>query len=301
LCEVARDGAAVGVGEFVFGGQEDLEGRVIASQVRDAITVAEDDGSSDAAAEGGGVFRSGGVGFGPAQDAAPGIGGIGGGEEEHFGSFGWVGAERAEQLDSGGLGELRSAESGDEIAAADAALGFESLEDFVDGRESAGKILLGDGFAGDDAVAVEQLLGDGVRPSGLRRGRCAVGSGDESPAALRAGRRSAAGAEAGLIVLALAGARRFGLRDVRAEGVERVVGDEAAPGERPEGVDGFAGVAGADGFVEIGEEGGAGTGEGFEDGLFAWGEGFGGCGAGWEQGSDAVGEIEGDAAVAFAE
>ena len=46
---------------------------------------------------------------------------------------GRVGAEGAKQFDGGGLSELRAAESGDEIAAADAALGFERFEDFVDG------------------------------------------------------------------------------------------------------------------------------------------------------------------------
>jgi len=50
-------------------------------------------------------------------------------------------------------------------------------------------------------------------------------------------------------------------------------------------------VARADGFVEIGEEGGAGTGEGFEDGLSRGARVRRLC-AGWEQGSDAVGEIE---------
>ena len=88
--------------------------------------------------------------------------------------------------------------------------------------------------------------------------------------------------KAGLVVLALAGARRFGLRDVGAEGVERVVGDEAAPDERPEGVDGFAGEAGADGFVEVGEKGGAGAGEGIENGFFARGEGFGARRSWWQ-------------------
>jgi hypothetical protein len=147
---------------------------------------------------------------------------------------------------------------------------------------------------------MEQLLRDGVGPCGLGGGCGAVGSGDEGPAALRAGWRCAAGAKAGLIVLTLAGARCFGLRDVGAEGVQGVVGDEAAPDEGPEGVDGFAGVARAKGFVEVGEEGGSGAGEGFEDGLFAGGEGFGACCARWKKSRDAVGEVEGDAAVVFA-
>ena len=151
-------------------GQDHLESWDFAAQPGDEIAVAQDHAGPDAAVENGGVVRSGGVGFRPAEDAAPGIRGIGRGEQEHFGLCGRVGAEGAKQFDGGGLSELRAAESGDEIAAADAALGFERFEDFVDGRESAGKIFLGDGFAGDDAVAMEKLLRDGVGPGSLRSG-----------------------------------------------------------------------------------------------------------------------------------
>ena len=69
------------------------------------------------------------------------------------------------------------------------------------------------------------------------------------------------------------GVRAFSGRcDVGAEGVERIVGDEAAPDEAPEGVDGLAGIAASDGLVERIEEAGAG---GFENGeklFFALGE-----------------------------
>ena len=82
--------------------------------------------------------------------------------------------------------------------------------------------------------------------------------------------------------------------------MERVVGDQAAPDEGPERVDGFAGKAATDGLVKLSEEQGSAAGEGRKDGVFAGAEGFGACCAGWEQGGDAVGQVEGDAAVAFA-
>ena len=49
----------------------------------------------------------------------------------------------------------------------------------------------------------------------------------------------------------------FRLGDVGSQGMKRVVGDQAAPNERPEGVEGFAGVASADGLVKLGEEAGS--------------------------------------------
>jgi hypothetical protein len=68
----------------------------------------------------------------------------------------------AEEVDGGGKRELRCAKACDKIATANAAAFFKSLEHIVDGRESAGNIFSGDGFAGEDAVAVEELEGEGV-------------------------------------------------------------------------------------------------------------------------------------------
>ena len=88
--------------------------------------------------------------------------------------------------------------------------------------------------------------------------------------------------------------------DVGAQGVERVVGDEAAPDQAPEGIDGFAGIAAAEGLMERIEEAGAG---GFEHGeqlFFALGERVDERALLGEE-RQLVGEEEGDAAVALAD
>ena len=69
-----------------------------------------------------------------------------------------------------------------------------------------------------------------------------------------------------------AGAVRAG--DVGAQGVQRVVGDEAAPDQAPERVEGFSGIASADALMQRIEEAGAGGFEDREDFFFALGEGF---------------------------
>ena len=81
--------------------------------------------------------------------------------------------------------------------------------------------------------------------------------------------------------------------------MERVVGDEAAPDQGPEGVEGFAGVASADRVVKLGEEAGACPAEGGEKLLFPFRHGLG-IGAREGQQGHLVGQIECDAAVAFA-
>ena len=82
--------------------------------------------------------------------------------------------------------------------------------------------------------------------------------------------------------------------------MERVVGDKAAPDQAPEGVDGFAGIAAADGLMQRIEEAGAG---GFENGekfFFAFGERL--CmRALLREQRQLVGEEERDAAIAFAD
>ena len=68
----------------------------------------------------------------------------------------------AQQIDGGGQRELRCAEAGDEVAAANAAGFFESFEHVVDGAESAGDVFCSDGFARENAVAIEKLQGEGM-------------------------------------------------------------------------------------------------------------------------------------------
>ena len=99
---------------------------------------------------------------------------------------------------------------------------------------------------------------------------------------------------------AAGGAGAFGAGDVGAEGVERVVGDEAAPDEAPEGLDGFAGIASACGLMQRIEEAGAGGFENGEEFFFALGERFD-DGALLREEGQLVGEEEGDAAVALAD
>ena len=100
------------------------------------------------------------------------------------------------------------------------------------------------------------------RPGGLRRRECVrsgVGTRVQRPWALGGVVRRER--KVGWLCWRLLDASfRFG--DVGAQGVERVIGDEAAPDERPEGVDGLAGIAVADGFVEMGEKCGAAAGRG---------------------------------------
>jgi hypothetical protein len=144
---------------------------------------------------------------------------------------------RAQEVDGGGHGELRGAEVGGEVAAADLAALFQGLEHVVDGGEAAGKVFGVGGLAEDDAVAGEELLRDGVAPLGLRGGGVAgfvEGSEVERPSALRGGRRGAAAS--GSLWLwtggwACAARLAEGLFAVGAEGVEGVVGEQAAPDE----------------------------------------------------------------------
>ena len=49
--------------------------------------------------------------------------------------------------------------------------------------------------------------------------------------------------------------------------MKRVVGDESTPDERPKGIEGFAGIASADGFVERSEECRAAAGEFVEEAI----------------------------------
>ena len=127
-----------------------------------------------------------------------------------------------------------------------------------------------------------------------------VTQGQQRPAALRVGRGGAAGAKDRSGLQAARGARAFGTGDVGAQGVQRIVGDEAAPDEAPEGIDGFAGIAAADGLMQRVEEAGAGGFKHGEELFFALGERF----RDWpllRQQGQFVGKKESDAAVAFAD
>ena len=143
-------------------------------------------------------------------------------------------------------------------------------------------------------------FGGGGRRRLPSRPRSADANGQQRPAALRGGRRGAAGAKDWPGLQAARAARAFGRGDVGAQGVERIVGDEAAPDQAPESVDRFAGIAAAHGLMQRIEEAGAG---GFEHGeqlFFALGEGLDNGPLLREQGQ-LVGEEERDAAVAFAD
>jgi hypothetical protein len=96
------------------------------------------------------------------------------------------------------------------------------------------------------------------------------------------------------------GAGGFWAGDVCAESVERVVGDEATPDERPEGIHGFAWIAAAEGLVERIEEAGAGGFKNGEEFFFALSQGIDDGALQQEQGQ-LVGEKQSDASVAFAD
>ena len=75
--------------------------------------------------------------IGPAEDRAIGVGRIRRGHLHKFRLFiRRRGAQLAEQVDRGGQGELRGAEAGHEVAAADAAALFEGFQHVVDCAEN---------------------------------------------------------------------------------------------------------------------------------------------------------------------
>ena len=135
----------------LLSGKEDEDVGIVAAQPCDELAVAQNDfgvgGAGENARRRFRVF----VGdrqVGPAQDGAVGVGGIGCSELHELRFLGGgLGAQLAQQIDGGRESELRGAEAGDKIAAADAAAFFESLEHVVDGAESAGNVFCGDRFA----------------------------------------------------------------------------------------------------------------------------------------------------------
>ena len=75
-------------------------------------------------------------------------------------------AQRSQSIDCAWQGELRGAQTLDEIAASDLTAFFEHLEHAIHGRESANNPLTSHGFAGEHTVTFEQLKCK--RVSGLR-------------------------------------------------------------------------------------------------------------------------------------
>ena len=130
----------------------------------------------------------------PGERRAVGVRGVGGGENDGLRLVGIGLAERAQPVERAGVRELQAAEAGHEVAAADAAGLFEGLQHRVDRREPARDLLERDRVAGQDAVALQQLLGEGFRPLGGARGPARRRQ--EAPAAHRRGRDLPARAEA---------------------------------------------------------------------------------------------------------
>ena len=169
MSEAGSDLRALGL----FGGKKDEDVGIVAAKPGDELAVAQDHFGIGCAGEDAGrrfsesiVHAVGKVG--PAQDRTVGIGRIGGGQLHELGLLrGRLGAQLAQQVDGGGKRELRGAETGDKIAAADAAALFEGFEDVVDCAEAAGDVFGCDGFAGEDAVAAEELKGEGVAGFGV--------------------------------------------------------------------------------------------------------------------------------------
>ena len=114
----------------------------------------------------------------PRKGRAVGLGGVCGGEHERV-VFG-VGAELAEPFDRAGERELGAAEPLDEVATPAGADRLERAQLAVDGAVAAGDALAAHTVAHDDALPLEQELGE--RPS-VDRGREQARG--ERPAALR--------------------------------------------------------------------------------------------------------------------
>ena len=154
----------VGALRFFFG-EEDLDVRVSAAQIGDEGTVREDDARAYAAGErrrcvsaAAGQRRRAPYGFAGSVAASwRSPGGQGRRLPGHL-------AQRAQEVDGRGHGELRGSEVSGEVAAADFAALFHRLQHVVDGGEAAGQVFRVRGLAEDDAVAIEELLRDGVPP-----------------------------------------------------------------------------------------------------------------------------------------
>jgi hypothetical protein len=188
--------------------------------------------------------------LGPSEERAVWVCRVGCGDRHDLGLV-WLGCEGAQHLDRCRLAELHRADAGDEVPAPDAAAILERAEHLRDRREAARQIFRRGDLARDDAVAREELLGDGRAPFGRRResGRL---RGDERPAPFRGGR-------GGVPAPKRAGRRQPPSAPLRrprvgAQRVKRVVGDETAPDEGPERVDRLPRISPADRVVNRREE-----------------------------------------------
>ena len=123
---------------------------------------------------------------GQLQDRPVRIGGISGGEDDHFGVLGHL-LERPQQVERGWQRELRRANATREVATANTTGVLESFQHVIDRAETAGDAFGSGDFARQHAVASQELLR--ARRSGLRR-RCHCLP-EDGPAALGSRRRHA--------------------------------------------------------------------------------------------------------------
>jgi hypothetical protein len=92
-------------------------------------------------------------------DDAGEVHGIGGGDGNDGGAV--AGASSAQGFDGFGESVLFAAEAGEEAAAADLAAGFETAENVEEVAPSGGVRFAGEEIAKEDAVAGEELAGEG--------------------------------------------------------------------------------------------------------------------------------------------
>ena len=116
----------------------------------------------------------------PRKRGSVGLRGIGSGEHQRQG----LGGMLAQALDGSGESELRSAQSLDEVPPPAEAQRLEVPQLPVHGRVAAGHALAADAVARDDALALEEQLGERARVRVAREDRGGAG-----PAALRRGDR----------------------------------------------------------------------------------------------------------------
>ena len=97
----------------------------------------------------------------PRQRRAEGVGRVDRGEHRDLGDRRRL-PKRAKPINCPGHGELRAAETGDEVAASHPAAVFEQFEHRIEPGEASGHPLGLDGFAGQHPVAFEERDGEGV-------------------------------------------------------------------------------------------------------------------------------------------
>ena len=196
--------------------------------------------------------------------------GVGGGDGDDGGAV--AGAGGAEGFDGLGEGVLFAAEAGDEAAAANLAAGFETAEDVEEIAPFGGVGFAGEEVAEEDAVAGEELAGEGfeggVGAAGLFDGGWSGVEffGEERPAS--------GGAAGGALAGGFGGGGFAAGVHAGAELVEAVGCGEACGGEFPERVLGLLAGEVGDALDVVGEAGAALLEEGAElEGVGAEGGG----------------------------